>query len=411
MNPVARQGIPRLARLRAFDGVAALGGMGAAADLLHVTQPAVTHAVQSLERELGVRLLTRGTGGSFLTGHGNVFARRTRRFFLQLNAALQEATGADAQSVARLARKISDVHIRCLPAIAAERSFRGAARALGIAEPTLHRPARELERLVRAPLFRRMPDGIGLSPKGAELARRFALSMTEIAAGIEELSSHQHAARTTAVLGVLPLAPKRLPAMAAEGIMRRHANARLAIREGGYDELVVLLRSGAIDAIFGALRAPPPFGDLAEERLFEDPYCVVCRRDHPLTRLSRPTIADLKGYDWVFASAGLPRRVVLDEIIAAWKLSTRVQVETNSLGALIGIVAGSDRISLMPRAYITLDGNADTLAAVDLDVPHKTRIVGLTTRQDWLPTSLQAEFLALLGRIAANRHRAGLTDE
>ena len=39
---------PALSRLRAFDAVAGTGAMSAAADSLHITQPAVSRSVQAL---------------------------------------------------------------------------------------------------------------------------------------------------------------------------------------------------------------------------------------------------------------------------------------------------------------------------------------------------------------------------
>ena len=402
MLSTLQQPFPRLARLRAFDSVAATGAMGAAADLLHVTQPAITRAVQALERELGVRLLARRRGSSFLTEDGLVLARRIRRFFLYMNAALGETVGAQGEAVARLTRRISTAHLRGLLAISAAGGFRRAAQALGIAEPTLHRAARDLERMVKTPLFRRTRDGIGLSPAGAELARRLALCTVEITTGMEELATRRGMAQTTMTIGVLPLAPKRLPAMATEMMLRAYPNSRLLIREGDYDELVGALRGGTIDLIFGSLRSPAPFQDLDEENLFEDPYRVVCRRDHPLTRLPRPRIADLRAYDWVFPTSSLPRRAVLEGMIADDRLSARVQVETNSLGALVAILSNSDRISLLPHQYIAFDDHSNLLAVLNMEVAHAVRMVGLTTRADWLPTAFQSEFLALMRRISSD---------
>jgi LysR family transcriptional regulator of gallate degradation len=393
--------LPGLAQLRAFDCVAAIGAMAGAAESLNVTQPAISRGIRLLERELDVSLVVRRSDGSYLTGEGEVLARRTIRFFSQVDAALEEAGAADRASVARLARKITHVQMRSLVAIASQRSFRSAAKMLGIAEPTLHRPARELERLLRIQLFRRTADGIGLSAKGTELARRFSLCMTEIASGIEELSLRRGAAQAAMTIGVLPLAPKRLPAMAADAIVRARPSARCVIREGGYDELVAGLRHGAVDVVFGALQPRPHFDDVHEERLFEDPYRIVCRRNHPLTRLPRVTLAALRSYDWVFATSDLPRRAMLDELVKSWKLSTRVQLETNSPDALIAILCGSDRISLLPRTYVA-GHHSDRLAVLDKQVPHVARVVGLTTRRDWLPTPLQAELLAELRRAAGD---------
>jgi LysR family transcriptional regulator, regulator for genes of the gallate degradation pathway len=413
MAQLAETPLPRLIRLRAFENVAAAGAMSAAAARLHVTQPAVTRAMGALEQEIGARLFERGRGGSFLTPEGQIFARRTRRFFQQMTAALADAVGADPQddAVARLARKLSDVHVRSLVAISKAQSFRAAAKMLNIAEPTLHRPARNLERLLKTPLFRRTLDGIALSPTGSELARRFSLGAVEIKAGIDELAARHGAGATTMAMGVLVLAPKRPLAIVAEEVLRRHPKSRVAIREGSYDELVGAMRRGSIDLIFGALRSPPPFGDLHEEIWFDDPYCVVCRRDHPLTRLPRPTRADLRRYDWIFATPALPRRAVLDQIIIEWNLSTRVQIETNSLGAVISALAVSDRISLLPREYVLVEDRSDLLAVLNVRVPHRPRMVGLTTRLDWLPTAFQSEVISLLRTTSRERgHRASGAD-
>lgn len=390
------QELPRVSRLRAFDAVARAGTMSAAAGELHVTQPAITRALQALESEIGVKLLERGVGGSFLTAAGNGFARRTQRFFQRLDAAVV-AIVDDAPTLRRVvrpARQIGNVHIRSLLAIWRTRSFRRAAQGLGIAEPTLHRPARDLEQLVKVPLFRRTSDGLSLSPSGAELARRFALAAVEIHAGIEEIGGARGAAEAKMTLGVLPLAPQHLLAAATTALLRTRSQARVVVHEGGYDELVVGLRSGTIDAIFGALRRPPPFDDLGEESLFDDPYGIVCRRGHPLTALARPKAAGLKAYDWVFPTTNLPRRAVLDAVIAAWKLPPRVQIETNSLGALVAELLVSDRISLLPRSAIRGDARANRLAILDIPVPHERRTVGLTTRSDWLPTEFQADFMS-----------------
>ncbi|HVA13379.1 MAG TPA: LysR family transcriptional regulator [Stellaceae bacterium] len=393
-----QKSLPRVGRLRAFDAVATAGTMSAAANRLRLTQPAITRAVQMLEGEVGVRLLARSVGGSFLTAEGRGFARRTQRFLQHLDAALAATLDDDPRSRAaeQAARQISNVHIRSLLAIWEARSFRRAARALGVAEPTLHRPARDLEHLVKVPLFRRIGEGWSLSPSGAELARRFALACVEIEVGIEEIGAARGAAAATMTLGVLPLAPKPLLAQATQALLDTRAHARTVIQEGDYDKLVIALRTGTIDAIFGALRHPPPFADLVEESLFDDPYGIVCRRGHPLMALKHPNAAALKAYDWVFPTANLPRRAVLDQVIAAWKLSPRVRIETNSLGALVADLVVSDRISLLPRAAIHSHDRANHLAILDIRVPHTRRTVGLTMRSDWLPTEFQDDFLKLL---------------
>ena len=395
MGQPPKPAVPRLMRLRAFHVAASLGSMSAAAEALHLTQPAVTRAVQALEQELGGALLERGRAGSFLTEEGSILFRRTQRFFDQGGVAIGKATGepADGEAVVRIVRSITDVHIRALTAVGKAVTFRGAAHMLGIAEPTLHRPARDLERMMRISLYRRTVDGYALTPTGLELARKLTLAAAEIATALEELAAHRNLAQTTIRIGMLPLAPKRFLAKVVEEFLSRRPLSRIVIEQGLYGEFVAALRSGAIDFIFGVLRTPAAFRDLSEQKLFADSYCIACRRGHPLLS-SASARRDLKNYEWVFAATTMRRRAALDAMIAKWKLSPRVQVETNDGDAAVASLVSSDRLALLPRAWI--NDNLGAIAKVDLRVPQPSRAIGLTTRSDWLPTDLQAEFVELL---------------
>jgi molybdate transport repressor ModE-like protein len=79
--------------LRAFIAVAEEGSVSAAGRRLHVSQSAVSQTIQSLERQLGVRLLVRGAGGVTLTEAGTTLLRSARALIAQHDRALTEVTG------------------------------------------------------------------------------------------------------------------------------------------------------------------------------------------------------------------------------------------------------------------------------------------------------------------------------
>jgi hypothetical protein len=58
---------PKLSQIRALVAVAEFGSFGEAALQLGLTQPTVSHAIATLEDELGVILLARGRHGAQLT--------------------------------------------------------------------------------------------------------------------------------------------------------------------------------------------------------------------------------------------------------------------------------------------------------------------------------------------------------
>jgi DNA-binding transcriptional LysR family regulator len=70
--------------LRIFTNVAKLGSITEAANLLHISQPAVTAQVRKLEREIGVKLITGKGRGIQLTSEGEfLFEQGLRLFHLE----------------------------------------------------------------------------------------------------------------------------------------------------------------------------------------------------------------------------------------------------------------------------------------------------------------------------------------
>ena len=77
-----------LRKLRYFLAVAAESNFGRAAARLHMTQPALSRQIQSLETEVGVRLFERDRQGARLTSAGEQF-RKDAEQLLELSVAAQ----------------------------------------------------------------------------------------------------------------------------------------------------------------------------------------------------------------------------------------------------------------------------------------------------------------------------------
>jgi DNA-binding transcriptional LysR family regulator len=74
-----------------FLAIASTGTLARAAEQLGISQPAVSKAIQRLERKVGVALVERTARGSVLTEAGKIFHVRTLGVSMQLESALQEA--------------------------------------------------------------------------------------------------------------------------------------------------------------------------------------------------------------------------------------------------------------------------------------------------------------------------------
>jgi DNA-binding transcriptional LysR family regulator len=117
----------RADRLRVLREVARHGSFSAAADALHLTQPAVSRHVAKLERETGMRLIDRLPGRLRLTDAGRALVEHAETVMAALSAAegsLDALRGAEAGTL----------RIACFPSAAAS-LVAGALRAFHRAHP------------------------------------------------------------------------------------------------------------------------------------------------------------------------------------------------------------------------------------------------------------------------------------
>ena len=80
----------KLTQMRYFSAVCHLGSVTRAAEQLHISQPAITAAIQSLEQELGVLLLCRGRRALVPTPDGELFRKRCDGILSQVDALTED---------------------------------------------------------------------------------------------------------------------------------------------------------------------------------------------------------------------------------------------------------------------------------------------------------------------------------
>jgi len=391
--------IPSLRQLRAFAAAARLESVSAAAREVNLSQPGLTQSLHALEARLDAQLFVRRRSGCYVTPLGSILLPRVRRFFDHIGAALSEPVigspfvGREARAVA--VNKITGLQIRSLIAIAESPSIEAAARRLGVAQPSLYRPARDLERELRRSLFHRTAQGVTTNAQGAELARRFQVALREMEYGLEELNAAQGSIVSRIAVGNIPHSGERVLSSAVDALLASYPTARVQVVDGHYDVLLHDLRAGRLDLLFGVLRRPAWAIDVTEELLFENPYVVVGRAEHPLTRRKRITPRDLARYAWIMPEAGAPRRQAFERMFAALPRQPRVSIEATSLSVYRSILAGSDRLTLMSRLAAQA-GESAALAVLPFRSPHLRRSDGVASRVEWHPTNVHLRFLQLL---------------
>jgi DNA-binding transcriptional LysR family regulator len=183
------------------------------------------------------------------------------------------------------------VHLRYVVAAADHRSFRRAAAALNIAQPTLSNRIRELEVRLGVILFVRSTGGAYLTAEG----ETFVAGARRLLADLQDIESRARAARTgdagsldigfyTALAG-----PLRDTVFTFK---QQHEQVDINIVEDSRSTLIPLLDRGAIDIVL--VPGEPAYRDYAHLSLWSERVMVAFPKAHPLAERDFVYWTDLK---------------------------------------------------------------------------------------------------------------------
>lgn len=377
-----------LRHLRLFLAVADTGKVTLASEVVNVSQPAVTQAIGKLEREYGAPLFDRTRKGFFVTPRGAALVGRLRRAFDLLDPALADVSP-------RLKLTATLAQLQALTAVVETENVTLAARRMGIAQPTVHRAITLLEREAGRKLFVRSSFGMVASRQTAALARAVLLAFRELDQAEADLAEFDGREVGRIVIGALPLARSALLPQALVAFRARRPRQRVLVVDGLYDELLAGLRRGDIDVIVGALRQPIPIGDVVQERLFDDHLTIIAGNHHPLAGRSGVSRDALAAYPWVVPREGAPARAQFDAFFGGVDLPGGI-IEAGSILLMREIVATSDHLGCISGQQALAEISKGLVAEIDVGTTWPGRPIGLTYRENWVPTRVQSLLLDLL---------------
>jgi DNA-binding transcriptional LysR family regulator len=376
---------------------------------MHLTQPAVTQAIARVEGYFGTALFARDPVGMKATAAGELCTPRLERATLQIRDGLIELlrrNGRATNSVEQLSLRLTTAQLNALTAFAVHGSFRRAARASDIAQPTLHRAARSLERTLGIALFEQTSFGVRATRDAEGFARCVRLAFAEVAQARADIDSLRGNPSGITVIGAMPLARSHLIPSAVIAFKREYPQHQISIIEGTYEHLLSALQSGEADFLIGALRDEAIAGNVKQEHLFDDPLSIAMRTGHPLTTRKRVSVKDLAKFPWIMPRAGSPLRARFEALFKDAGVPAPMHtVQCNSLIAARAFLLEGDYVMLSSEHQIHYDVRAGLLVALPHPGGRVLRAIGLTMRHNWQSTRVQARLLELLRELSKHDWR------
>lgn len=402
-TPVA---LEQLRALRCLCAVAHQGSAVRAAQVIHLSQPAVTRAIIDLESMWQLPLFKRGSRGMAPTEAGASVAARVDVLLHQLELGATEARALSPASERmavpqRFASAVSASSLKAFLALAISGSEAQAAQLLGLSQPAVHRAARSVEQLSKATLIQKSPRGSWLTPAGIAMLRRIKLAVAQARAIEADLCIWQGSLKGRVCVGVLPLSASMLVTHAVNALSQKYPDIEIVLVDGTYESLLRQLLSAEIDVVVGALRPGTPPTDVRVEKLFEDDLVLIARRGHPCLEKPINGFAELLSWPWVTPLEGTPASSALARVFQQHHCPPpAARLQANSPSLTRALIVQSDRLAITSREQATNNDAHGMVGIVPLVLPDTTRQIGTATRAIGEPSPDLKAFLEEMRKVA-----------
>lgn len=289
-------------------------------------------------------------------------------------------------------------HLRDFVAVAQHQSVRGAARALGLAQPAITRSLRDLERELNASLLERHARGVVLTEIGQRFLLRAHSAMEELRRAGEEVAQLGGLTVGTVSVALSTAAMLSLIPSAVQAYRQSHPDIHLRLVEGVFPTIESRLLDGHLDFYVG----PPPEllpRALRSELFFKNERMVVARKGHPL--LAARSLKQLVGQEWILTGLRERAEQEFEELFSAYKLPTpRSMMRVESSLGLLGIISSTDAVALLPRQWTDSPMFKAVLEAIPVEEKLLAPDIVLIARAGVPLTPVAEHFAVLLMRAA-----------
>ncbi len=294
-------------------------------------------------------------------------------------------------------------HLRAAVAVAEQASFRRAAELLHVSQPALSQTMSELERTLGAVLFDRTSRSVQPTALGRSFVERAQQVLEDVDRLLAETGDIAEARRGRVVVACVSSVAGRVIPWSIQRCAKHHPGVDVRIADDVASQVLASVDAGRAD--FAVTIAPSELPEhLRFEALAEDPFYVVCDRDHPFAHREDVRWADLSNERLVELSSSSGVHRLLRTQLQQSGVTVRRSTTVSHLSTVHGLLEAGFGIGILPRIALPVPDHP-TLVSKLLTEPARHRVLGICRRADRSLTPAANVFLevvrGVLGDMAA----------
>jgi LysR family transcriptional regulator, regulator of abg operon len=260
-------------------------------------------------------------------------------------------------------------------------SVRGAARKLGVAQPTISKSVRALESELHVQLLGRNSRGIVPTPAGRAFFARARAAHSELRKAEEEVAELDGSMGSAVSLGIGPAGVSPILPAAIARFREQFPRARIRIVEGLAHLLLPSVRDQTLDFVIGLRQTTPLDPALKFRPLYRSELVIAARKRHPLAEAR--SLAELGMAEWLTtATLGLPGAQFERLFSASGLAPPNPVIQCASYNAAATLLASSDMLGLIQRRMLKEPAVRDRLQEISITQPVPSVTAGIFTRAD-----------------------------
>ena len=298
-------------------------------------------------------------------------------------------------------------HLQFLDILGKSRNLRVTAEQMHMTQPAATKVLMDIEEMLEARLFDRLPRGVRPTELGLFTLRYAQSALDSHRKFVDEFSTLKQGGHGHLTIGAISGSAAHLLIAAVAELQRLRPLLVVKVFEQSSDQLITWLAERKIDVMIGRFTDDAQRDHFHYEKLAGEDLHLTAGTHHPLRGPKAPGLTELSHWPWILYPASTALRKVSDDIFSSTGLSlTSGIVETPSFLVALELMQSTNMLSLQPAALVDKFVRRGLLTRIASDLPKRMPDFGLITLQGEPPSTPMLAFMDVIRGLAQHGNGA-----